>query len=69
MATSERKSEDVGVGDTKKFPAEDLERLYRSDRLSNEPRIRGDVLNRLRGVTCYSPRAWYTVTNDEVKKI
>lgn len=65
MATDEK---DTGIGDPTRFPAENLERLYRSD-LSSEPRIRGDALNQMLQTTKYHARSWYLVIDGRVKKL
>lgn len=57
-----RGREDLGPGDTSRFPVEDLERQFQLD---GELRIRGDALNDILNVKRYDPNAWYVVTNDE----
>lgn len=59
---------DVGIGDPKRFPAADLERLYHGAQ-ANEPRIRGDDLNKLLRVKTYKANAWYIITNEGVEQL
>lgn len=66
----QEKDKDIGVGDPTHYPADDLERLYRLGNVSSAPRIRGDALNTMLGVTKYDPEAWYVVTdNKKVRKL
>jgi hypothetical protein len=58
---------DRGQGDKKKFPAKDLERLYKKG--IEQQRIRGDQLNAIIGGKVYDPNAWYDVTEKGVEKL
>lgn len=59
--------EDRGHGDLKRWPLDELERMYRAD----EPgeRIMGNVLNALLRVNRYEPESWYLVTDEGVRKL
>lgn len=62
-------NEDKGRGNPERWPAEELEKLYRLGEKLNTLRIRGDALNLALRVTKYEPTTWYKVTDEGVEKL
>jgi hypothetical protein len=59
---------DRGHGDEERFPADDLEKLYRLGATSGI-KISGAALNYVKGTTTYVASAWYVVTEKGVKRV
>jgi len=60
---------DKGQGDITRFPAEELEKLYK-DGDGMTVRILGKELNKMLKTNAYESKAWYVVTAEgEVRKL
>jgi hypothetical protein len=64
----ERDHFDRGHGDVDLFPAEDLERLYRTGATSGM-KISGKALNKIKNTNQYVASAFYLVTDKGVRRI
>ncbi len=62
--------ENHGTGDEDRFPAEDLERLYRvGEKDGDEVRVKGATLNEILSTSRYARNVWYVVTDKGVRRL
>lgn len=62
------RDQDRGTGDVRRFPAEELEKLYELGE-AIPPRIRGEELNKILNTQRFVRNAWYRVTEKGPRRL